>query len=183
MQIGFVGWADGRQHGPSHPPRLRPRGRRLRLGADAVKAADGHGATGAARSRSWWRSSSAPRAVWLMVPAGDPTAGDDRELSGCSPRATRSSTAATRTGRTSIAAPRPAAPTHGVALRRRRHHRRRLGPRGRLLHDGRRRARRRSTRLAPILDVLAPARRLAALGRRRRRPLREDGPQRRSSTG
>ena len=45
---------------------------------------------------------------------------------------------------------------HGDPLRRRRDERRRLGARGRLLHDGRRRAASRSIALAPILDVLAP---------------------------
>ena len=76
----------------------------------------------------------------------------------------------------------------GHPLRGRRHERRRLGPAGGLLHDGRRP--RRGGRAAR-----ADPRRARAAGRRgarpglgplradRRGPLREDGPQRRSSTG
>ena len=84
----------------------------------------------------------------------------------------------------------------GHPLSRCRHERRRLGPRARLLHDDRRRPRRPSTQLDPIFDTLAPgrgtierdagpraprsARRagLPALRAGRRRPLRQDDPQR-----
>ena len=100
---------------------------------------------------------------------------------GCSTRATRSSTAATPTGTTTSAA-RGGARRARDPLRRRRHLRRRLGPRGRLLHDGRRpRGVGRAARADP--RRARPAGRLAPLRRRRRRALREDGPQRRSSTG
>jgi 6-phosphogluconate dehydrogenase len=95
-------------------------------------------------------------------------------------RATRSSTAATRSGPTTR---RARALRQRHPLRRRRHLGRRLGPRGRLLHDGRRHdeaverlarsstcSRRRPTRSTGLAGPLRD---------RRRRPLREDGPQRR----
>ena len=40
---------------------------------DAVKAAEGHGATGAASLEELVSKLEAPRTVWVMVPAGDPT--------------------------------------------------------------------------------------------------------------
>ena len=49
MQIGFVGLGqDGREHGPPDPPRLGPRGRRVRPNQDAVARGGGLGARGAA---------------------------------------------------------------------------------------------------------------------------------------
>src|SRR5918999_2585457 len=41
--------------------------------ADAVSAAEGHGATGAGSLNDLVEKLEAPRTVWLMVPAGDPT--------------------------------------------------------------------------------------------------------------
>jgi 6-phosphogluconate dehydrogenase len=41
--------------------------------ADAVAAAEGHGATGAASLEDLVSRLDAPRVVWVMVPAGDPT--------------------------------------------------------------------------------------------------------------
>ena len=41
--------------------------------ADAVSAAEGHGATGAGSLEDLVSKLDAPRMVWLMVPAGDPT--------------------------------------------------------------------------------------------------------------
>jgi 6-phosphogluconate dehydrogenase len=41
--------------------------------ADAVSAAEGHGATGAASLEDLVGKLDTPRTVWLMVPAGDPT--------------------------------------------------------------------------------------------------------------
>ena len=45
-----------------------------------------------------------PRAIWIMLPAGDVTEAMSRNSSRCSPGATRSSTAATPTTRTISAA-------------------------------------------------------------------------------
>jgi 6-phosphogluconate dehydrogenase len=41
--------------------------------AEAVEAAEGHGATGAGSLEELVSKLDAPRAVWIMVPAGDPT--------------------------------------------------------------------------------------------------------------
>ena len=65
---------DGRQHGPPHPSRLGPRVRGVRLhDEDAVSEAEGNGATGAASLEDLVSKLEPPRAVWIMVPAGDPT--------------------------------------------------------------------------------------------------------------
>ena len=48
---------------------------------------------------------STPRAVWTMVPAGEPTEATLDRAATCSPPATSSSTAATPTTRTAHAAP------------------------------------------------------------------------------
>ena len=92
MQIGFVGLGqDGRQHGPPHPARLGPRGRRVRLQrGGGEQAAEGHGAAGAGSleelvaklERAAQRSGS-----WC--PAGDPTQQTvDEARRSCSTRAT-----------------------------------------------------------------------------------------------
>ena len=92
---------DGRQHGRAHPPRLRPRGRRLRL-RRAGGRARGRPARPAppACARSS-RQLEPPRTVWIMVPAGDPTQETVEALAKLlvAPT-TRSSTAATRSGPT-----------------------------------------------------------------------------------
>jgi len=41
--------------------------------ADAVSTAEGHGATGASSLEDLISKLDAPRTVWIMVPAGDPT--------------------------------------------------------------------------------------------------------------
>ena len=80
-----------------------------------------------------------PRAVWLMIPSGEPTEAVFHELLGIlEVRATRSSTAATRTSMTRKRRSAEAA-ERGDRLRRRRRLGRDLGADGGLLPDGRRR--------------------------------------------
>jgi 6-phosphogluconate dehydrogenase len=49
---------------------------------DAVKTAEGHGATGASSLEDLVSKLDAPRTIWLMVPAGDPTQQTVDELAG-----------------------------------------------------------------------------------------------------
>ena len=192
MQIGFVGLGkmggnmvaphqarlrprvvafDFERRGGRRRPRARRRRRRLARGPRQASS------TRRGRSGSW-------------CPPATPTAADGRRRSpSCSSTATRSSTAATRSGPTTSARAEAAARA-GHPLRRRRHLRRRVGPRGRLLHDGRRprrggrRGSRRSSTCWPRRPERGARRRgWGHIGPDRRRPLREDGPQRRSSTG
>ena len=105
---------------------------------DAVSTAEGHGATGA---RSLEDLVVQARDAADRVDHGPGRRPDraDRQRSSpsCSTRATRSSTAATRNWHDDV---RRASELDAIGhpLHRRRHLRRRLGPRGRLLHDGRR---------------------------------------------
>jgi 6-phosphogluconate dehydrogenase (decarboxylating) len=69
--------------------------------ADAVSAAEGHGATGASSLEDLVSKLDAPRMVWLMVPAGDPTQQTVDTLAELLDA--RSSTAATPTGTTTSA--------------------------------------------------------------------------------
>ena len=151
--------------------------------ADAVSEVEGYGAGGASSLEDLVSKLEAPRSVWIMVPAGDPDREHGRQSwPGCSRRATRSSTAATRAGRTTSAARRRFSPKgiHYVDV----------GVSGGvwglqvgycMMVGGPDEA---VERLSPILDVLAPPhdRRaragLGALRAHRRGPLREDGPQR-----
>ena len=98
-----------------------------------------------ARWRIWSRSSTQPRAVWVMLPAGAITEATVNDAGRAAwSRATSSSTAATPTTRTTSGARRRCA-TKGIHYRRCRHQRRRVGARARLLHDDRRRRSRRSS--------------------------------------
>ncbi|MDP9385342.1 MAG: decarboxylating 6-phosphogluconate dehydrogenase [Actinomycetota bacterium] len=74
MQIGFVGLGKmggnmvHRIHRDSDHQCVA-----FDFNADAVAAAEGHGATGASSLEDLVGNLDAPRAVWVMVPAGDPT--------------------------------------------------------------------------------------------------------------
>src|SRR5262245_6900064 len=73
MQLGLIGL--GRMGG-NMARRLIAGGHRVVVwdrSADAVQAATGHGATGAGSIEGLVRQLDPPRAVWIMVPAGDPT--------------------------------------------------------------------------------------------------------------
>ncbi len=74
MQIGFVGLG---KMGGNMVHRIRRDSDHevvaFDFDADAVKAAEAHGACGAASLERLVRQLSPPRAVWIMVPAGDPT--------------------------------------------------------------------------------------------------------------
>ena len=116
----------GRQHGTWHD-RSGPHGRQHGATAAARRATtssasiqrprrarelEGQAARSADIARRSRRALPAPRAVWMMVPAGSITDGTvETLLLDCSRPATRSSTAAIRTTRTPCVAPRSCART------------------------------------------------------------------------
>src|SRR5688572_26930944 len=74
MQIGFVGL--GKMGGNMVHRIHRDSDHQVvafDFSGDAVTAAEGHGATGASSLEDLVSKLEAPRAVWVMVPAGDPT--------------------------------------------------------------------------------------------------------------
>jgi 6-phosphogluconate dehydrogenase len=74
MQLGFVGL--GRMGGNMVHRILRDSDNRVVAWArsqESVEAAEGHGATGASSLEDLVARLDAPRTVWLMIPAGDPT--------------------------------------------------------------------------------------------------------------
>jgi 6-phosphogluconate dehydrogenase len=74
VQIGFVGL--GKMGGNMVHRILRDSDHQVvafDFSEDAVKAAEGHGATGASSLEDLVSKLEVPRAVWLMVPAGEPT--------------------------------------------------------------------------------------------------------------
>ena len=192
MQIGFVGLGKmgGNMVAP-HPARLRPRGRRLRLRRrGGRRTAEENGAAGAASLEELVKKLE--RAAHGLDHGARPATRPSRRSTSspsCWTAATRSSTAATRSG--------PTTRRRAEALRQAGIHYVDVGTSGGvwglevgycMMVGGPDEA---VERLAPFLDVLAPptssedasAPRLGPHGPDRRRALREDGPQRRSSTG
>jgi 6-phosphogluconate dehydrogenase len=83
MQIGFVGL--GRMGGNMVHRIHRDSEHRtvaFDFNSEAVAAAEGHGATGASSLEELVSRLDAPRVVWVMVPAGDPTEQTVEQLSG-----------------------------------------------------------------------------------------------------
>ena len=196
MQLGMVGL--GRM-GANMVRRLMRDGhdrRRLRRERGRGRAAGGRGrGRGRHRSRTSSPKLETPRAAWVMVPAGVRRRRSSSSSAGCMDAGDidhrrRQHLLPRRHRPGSGAAPR------GHPLHRRRHQRRRLRPRARLLPDDRRRATRSVAAPRADLRTLAPGvgdvdrtpgphRRpdaggagLPALRAERRRPLREDGAQR-----
>ena len=83
MQIGFVGLG---KMGGNMVHRIRRDSDHevvaFDVNAEAVRAAEGHGARGADSLESLVQALDAPRAVWIMVPAGDPTEQTVQTLAG-----------------------------------------------------------------------------------------------------
>ena len=83
MQIGFVGLG---KMGGNMVHRIRRDSDHevvaFDFSAEAVQAAEGHGARGARSLEELVRALEAPRAVWIMVPAGDPTEQTVQQLAG-----------------------------------------------------------------------------------------------------
>ena len=83
MQIGFVGL--GKMGGNMVHRIHRDSDHQVvafDFNADAVSAAEGHGATGASSLEDLVSKLGAPRTVWVMVPAGDPTEQTVQQLAG-----------------------------------------------------------------------------------------------------
>ena len=88
MQIGFVGLG---KMGGNMVHRIRRDSEHevvaFDFSADAVKAAEEHGASGASSLEDLVGQLSSPRAVWIMVPVGQGHRGDDRQAARPAPRA------------------------------------------------------------------------------------------------
>ena len=178
MQIGFVGL--GKMGGSMVQRILRDSDHQvvaLDFSPDAVKQAESHGATGASELAELVKKLEAPRHVWLMIPSGAPTQQTIQDLyelldegdtiiDGGNSRWTDS------------AANGAAAEQHGIEFVD-------VGTSGGvwglevgycMMVGGSDKA---VSRLAPILDVLAPPDGWGHMGSHGAGPLREDGPQRR----
>src|SRR3954471_21284898 len=173
---------DGRQHGPSHPSRLRAPGGGLRLQRGRRQGGGGPRRERRLVARGPCRQArgSAHR---LDHGAGRRPHRADRASAR---RAARRGRHDRRRRQHALHRRRPAggrARAEGRPLRRRRHLRRRLGPAGGLLHDGRRtagggRPPRSDPRRAGAAARRAVGAGLGPHGQLRGRPLCEDGPQR-----
>ena len=138
MQIGFVGL--GKMGGNMVHRIQRDSDHQVvafDFSAEAVSAAEGHGATGASSLEELVSKLDAPRMVWVMVPAGDAT---EQTVDALADLLDEGDTIIDGgNSRWNDDVRRAAAlERERHQLRRRRDVRRRLGPRGRLLHDGRR---------------------------------------------
>ena len=184
MQLGFVGLG---KMGANMVHRIHRDSEHtcvaFDFNADAVGEVEGFGATGASALEDLVSKLEAPRSVWIMVPAGDPTQSTvdqlaelldegDTIIDGGNSRWTDDKR------RQEALAPKG---IHYVDVG---VERRRLGAPGRLLHDGgrsrrgRRAARADPRRAGAARDPRARPR-LGPLRADGRGPLREDGPQRR----
>ena len=76
MQLGFVGLG---KMGANMVHRIHRDSEHtcvaFDFSAEAVSEAEGHGATGVSSLEELVSKLEAPRSVWIMVPAGDPTQG------------------------------------------------------------------------------------------------------------
>ena len=163
------------------------------VSADAVKALEAEGATGAASLEEFVAKLEVPRAAWVMVPAA--YTGDTVEkLASAMSEGDIIIDGGNSYYRDDIHRA-AELQDQGDPLRRRRHQRGRVRPRAGLLPDDRRRGRRRR-HLDPIFKTIAPGveaaprsegrtgrarprrNRVPALRPQRRRPLRQDGAQR-----
>ena len=109
MELGIVGL--GRM-GANMARRLMRDGHRIvayDVNPDAVSELAGEGAEGASSLEELASKLSAPRSVWVMVPAGEITEKTVEDVAAVLEPATRSSTAATPTTATTSAAPRSCA--------------------------------------------------------------------------
>ena len=194
MQLGMVGL--GRM-GAGIVRRLMKDGHRCvgyDVYPDAVKALEADGAAGSSSLEEFAAKLEKPRAAWVMVPAGDIT---DKTITALAEVLEPGDTIIDGGNTHYVDDIRHAerAPREGHPPRRRRHERRRLGLRARLLPDDRRReggrrpaqpdlrldraGRRRRRADAGTHGRAEPGRaRLLPLRAERRRPLREDGAQR-----
>ncbi len=106
MELGIVGL--GRM-GANMARRLMKDGHTIvayDVNPDAVSQLAGEGAQGASSLEEMASKLSAPRSVWVMVPAGEITEKTVEDVAAVLETATRSSTAATPTTATTSAAPR-----------------------------------------------------------------------------
>ena len=183
MQIGFIGLG---KMGGNMVTRIR-RDSDIEIvafdfSADAVKAAEEHGATGSDSLEDMVGKLQPPRAVWIMVPAGKPTEDTIDKLLGMFSEGDTIIDGGNSKWTESIDRHAKCAErgvhfvdvgTSGGCL----------GPGDRLLHDGGRRGRGGhpagpAVRRAGATGHRQGAHRLGAHGRPRLRPLRQDDPQR-----